>query len=226
MKRIIYASILIALAVSGCKEGGFWSKTPIPEQPGPKTKEEFLALFKPMIQPLRQALPEKPDPAHMGLADGQRDQVIKSLSEAKTKYAENEAAEEAFREIGAEVSDLAKRARDQGRWPLAMACIDAHEILGMQSYALERLRKQGKIILAQPKVRVQGFMEDKQSGVTTVFIELTNRETGKITRVAKRAGDEFNGLRLVEILEHENGVRFEYLPIEGMFFDVEGPHRK
>ena len=224
MKRIAILGLALLAVLPGCKDGGFWSRTP-PEPVIQKTKDEYLAMFRPLLEPLRQGVTAPAVPNVPLITDDARDQVIKALTDAKTQYGQDEIAQEAFREVGYEAAELAKRARDAERWRVALACVDAFEVLGLQSHALDRLNTYGRLVMGRPKVAVRGFMEDKEIGVTSVFIELTDRETGKTTRVVKRVGEEFNNLRLVEILKGSNTVRFEYLPIEGMFFDVEGPRR-
>lgn len=194
-----------------------------PSEPVPQTKEEFKAQLQQILLPLRQIIPFSPDIPTPPLTDEIRQQVMFGLFEFMQKYGDNPQAQQASREVAQEVAQWARIAKERGRWNMALGCIDVFEMLGARSYALQRLREQGEKLLAQPKIAVRGFLEDKETKTLTIFVELVDRRTGKIKRAAVRVGDEIDNIRVVEVIPYKNTVRFEYIPIEGMFIDVEGP---
>lgn len=223
MYRTISIAIVLAAALAGCGEEAFWKKPVEPQQPAPPSKEQILAEVKPAIEPFRDVLRPMPDGGRgPGLTGENRDKVINALRDAQIKYGNTDNGPAALREVGAEIAEIARKARDDDRWVLVQACVDAYEILNMKSVALERLDNRAKEILSRPTVEVKGFLDDKETGVTNVFLELTNRDTKEVKRITAREGDEFDNLRLVEIIGNNKAVRFEYLAIPGLFFEVEG----
>ncbi len=196
-----------------------------PQKPAevPKTREDFVKQLKEILAPLRACIPFTPELNPPFLREEIRIQVVRNMYDFVQNNSENPLAQEAFKEVAKEVAQWARIAKDNNRWVLALACIDIYEILGARSEALRRLRMRGEQLIAQPKIFVRGFLDDKNTGQTTIFVEIINRITGERKRVAARVGDEFDNIRVVEIIPYKNIVRFEYIPIEGMFIDVEGP---
>ena len=117
--------------------------------------------------------------------------------------------------------DIAKSAAESERYKLVLACIDAIELLNMESRLLERLGARADTILARPVVRVRGFLDDHEKGDTYVFLELLDRRNGTVERYEARPGDEFNNLRLIRIIGRNKAVLLEYLRMPGLFFEVE-----
>jgi len=223
MYRSIPILIVLAAVLAGCGEQAFWEKPVEPQAPAQPSKEQIVAEVKPMIEPLREVLRPMPGGGRSpGLTEESRNIVINALRDAQIKYGNTENGPAALREVGVEIAEIARNARDDDRWILVQACVDAYEILNMKSAALERLDNRAKELLARPTVEVKGFLDDKETGVINVFLELTDRETKEVKKVTAREGDEFDNLRLVEIIGNNKVVRFEYLAIPGLFFEVEG----
>lgn len=214
----IIACLLIITLISACRP-----KEPKKTTEVPQTKEEFIKQIKEILSPLQMYIPFSSDGNYPYIREDVRLQVMNNIFDFVQKNADNPLAQEACKEVAKEVAQWAKIAKDNNRWVLALVCIDIYETLGAKSEALRRLRMRGEQLIAQPKVFVRGFLEDKDTGQTTIFVEVINRITGEKKRVAARVGDEFENIRVVEIIPYKNVVRFEYIPIEGMFFDVEGP---
>lgn len=199
-----------------------WACSPPPPPPpppapvGPQSKEEVAVLIKPIIDPLRtSALPGGPV-----LPDSTRQMVVGQLRDTTAQYGGTEFGRAALRDLGYEISELAKSAAMDERWRLTMTCIDAFEVLSMESKLLNRLGERAEKMLEQPTVRVRGFLEDGEKGDLYVFMELIDRKTGDIKRVEAREGEEFEGLRLLKVVGRNQKVRMEYLKIPGLIFDV------
>lgn len=212
------ACFLIIILITACRP-----KEPKKPAEVPQTQEDYVKQLKEILSPLQAYIPFSPDMNYPYIREDVRLQVMNNVFNFVQKYADNPLAQEACKEVAKEVAQWAKIAKDNNRWVLALVCIDIYETLGARSEALRRLRMRGEQLIAQPKVFVRGFLEDKDTGQTTIFVEVINRITGEKKRVAARVGDEFENIRVVEIIPYKNVVRFEYIPIEGMFFDVEGP---
>jgi len=211
-------SLILLILITACRP-----KEPQKQTEEPKTKEDFVRQLKDILLPLQSYIPFSPDMNYPYIREEVRIQVIRNVYDFVQKHSENPLAQEACKEVAKEVAQWAKVAKENDRWVLALACIDIYEILGARSEALKRLRMKGEQLIAQPKIFVRGFLDDKNTGQTTIFVEVINRITGEKKRVAARVGDEFDNIRVVEIIPYKNIVRFEYIPIEGMFIDVEGP---
>ncbi len=212
---LVFLCISLILQITSCKPIEKKQPTEVPQ-----TKEDFVKILREMLAPLH---PPPSADTPIGLREDVRIQVLNNVFMFMQNNADNPAAQEACKEVAQEVSQWAKTAKEQERWVWALACIDVFELLGAKSYALQRLRQQGEKLIAQPKVFIRGFLDDKETGQTTIFVEVVNRVTGEKKLVSARVGDEFENLRVVEIIPYKNVVRFEYIPIEGMFFEVPGP---
>lgn len=221
MRWSLFLAFVVLLATTGC-DNSLWKKAAEPAPAGP-TKAEVLAKVKPIIEPFRQLADAPAGPGSPGLANETRDQVISALRDAELQYGSTPAGQEALKDVGHDIVDIAKHARDQERWKLVEACVDAYEILNMESVSLTRLDERAKLMLARPKIEMKGFIDDKEKNATYVFLRLTDRKTGKMKTVTQREGDEFDDLRLVGIIGNNKAVRLEYMKIPGLVFEVEGP---
>ena len=223
MRRSLLVLLLLPFALSACE----WVMPPPPEPtpespPGePFTKEQVLAEMEPMVEPFRQIV-RAGTGAAVALSLQDRNQVIEQLRDAHQRYAQYENGRSAMRTLGKEIIDIAKEASEQERWRLVQACVDAHEILNMDSLMLDRLDERAQVLLARPKVTVRGFMEDGETKDVFVFLEIAERQTGRTKTVTLREGEIVDTLRVVEIIGANQAVRLEYLPVEGLEFVVDG----
>lgn len=216
--RILFFVLCISLVVfSGCKDLSKPVEPPPVEPVGPQTKEEVYALISPAIIPLRNTLPPNPP----GISDFEREQVMTTLRNAIVNYGSLSFGQDALRDLGYEIMEIARQGSDAGRYKLVLVCIDAIELLAMESHLLTRLGDRANVIVEQPIVRVRGFLDDHEKGDVYAFLELIERRTGEIEKVEARVGDEFNNLRFVRIIGNNKSVLFEYLRMPGLFFEVE-----
>ncbi len=222
MKRIVIVAMALSVLAMGCDKS-FWQKASQPPQPAAPTKAEIQAKVKPIIEPFKQILNSPQPEDQVPLPVETRNQVINGLRDAQMQYGQYEQGQETLREIGDEIAEIAKRARGQERWLLVEACIDAYELLNLHSEVLSRLDDHAKLMIAKPKVEVKGFLEDKQTNAINIFVQTTDRSTGKIKTTTRREGEEFDDLRIVRIIGNNHAVEFEYLKIPGLTFKVKGP---
>jgi len=100
-----------------------------------------------------------------------------------------------------------------------MAC-DLLEVLEPESTMLSRYRQLAKDQLNRPEVKITG--STTMDGETTWFFQVTLPETGTMESVRARKGDEFYGLRFVNVLGNNRAVELEYLKLNERFI-VPGP---
>ena len=213
--------VLTVFVFTGCEVKNPFQSAPSGDALVPDTpKAEILAEVRPALKPLRDVLNPVPG-VSTGLNEQTRLQVVQALREAQAKYGQMKTGQEAFAELAAEISGVARLASQDDRWLLVQGCIDAYEILNMQSFYLERLDDRAKEMLERPTVVVKGFMKDEERNHLYVFLELTNRNTKETRKVRAREGEEFDNLKILEVVGSNESVRFEYLPIEGLVFTVE-----
>ncbi|MCX8065418.1 MAG: hypothetical protein N3G21_09655 [Candidatus Hydrogenedentes bacterium] len=215
---ILTTFIFVSVSTLSCKP-----KEAPPPTPTPHSKEEFLAQLSQILAPLKEYVPFNPQEHKKGgLPEPVRLKVVGDLYNFLQQYGNIPEAKEACKEVAQEVAQWARLAKDQNKWILALACIDVFEMLGAKSYTLQRLKERGEKYISQPKVIVRGFIEDEETKTLNIFIELVDRRTGEVKKIIARPGEEVDGIRIIDI-PVKNVVRFEYIPIEGLFFEVEGP---
>lgn len=219
-KRLLLAlgCVLMIGIVSGCKPAP--PPPPPPVVPvGPQTKQEVLGLVLPALAPIEAVLAQPPGQG--GMTEAERSGVMAQLRDAVAKYGNLPFGREALREVGYKIGEIGKKASTQERWRLALTCVDAFDILQMESLTVSRLGERAKTMMEQPTVRVRGFLEDKEKGSLYVFMELVNRKTGEVEKVQAREGEDFNGIRLIKVIGRNKKVRVEYINIPGLIFDVD-----
>jgi hypothetical protein len=213
LRNLLALSVLAAMAAS-CKVEP--PPPPPPPPTGPQTKEEVLALVRPVITPIRLALETS-----TGLSDQDRTVILQNLRQAVAEHGGKDFGRLALREVGYEIAQIGKDASTAERWKLALFCVDAFDTLSMESVLLSRISARAQEMMAQPTVRVRGFLEDGVDKTLYVFMDITDRRTGEVKKVQAREGEEFNGLRMIKVLGRNKQVRFEYIKIPGLIFDVD-----
>lgn len=213
---LIVLGALLGLYALMQRENAAYVAPAVPEP----TKEEILPDLRALIMPLHDHLNAPAGPAAQ-ISEPTRDAVLKGLADAKLKYGETQGGKEAFKELADEVSGIALGARDKERWRLVQACVDAYEVLGMQSVGMQRMDRTAGEMLAMPKVKVDGIVDDPAKDTTYVLMRLVDRSTGLYERRYARIGEEVDSLKILEIVGDNSAVRFEYMKIPGLQFEVE-----
>mgnify|MGYP000994327100 CR=1 FL=1 len=215
-----FLAVLCALVIgllAGCKPAPPPPPPPVPS--GPQTKEEVMNLVLPALSPIQAVLAQPKGVG--GLDEGSRIYMMNQLSDAVSKYGSQPFGREALREVGYRIADLGKQASAQERWRVALACVDAFDILQMESLTVARLEGKAKTMMEQPLIRVRGFLEDKEKNDLYVFLELVNRKTMEVKKVQMREGEETDSIRLLKVIGRNQKVRVEYTKIPGLIFDVD-----
>ncbi|HOQ90395.1 MAG TPA: hypothetical protein PLX03_09685 [Candidatus Hydrogenedentes bacterium] len=220
--KIIRPGLLVQVSIWACCALIFSCAPPPPPPPppetaGPQTAEEVFALISPIIQPLRVAAASK----NVTISPADRDLMISQLGQAVAQYGGTEFGRQALARLGQEIADLALTFSRDERYRATLICLDAHNVLNMSSALLNRLGERAQKMISQPAVRTRGFLEDKQNGDLYAFLELLDRQSGKIKTIQLREGEESDGIRLLRIIGRNRGVRIEYLEIPGLIVDID-----
>lgn len=192
-----------------------------PPGPAALSKAEIMPELRPLIEPLRQQLAAPQSDPTGGFAPELRDQVVAAVREAQLKYSGTTAGQEALKDLAVEVSAIAVGARDKERWWLVQACIDVYEVLGLTSLSMQRLDEKAELMIAMPKVRVMGIVDDPSKGETYVLMRLIDRQTRQYESRYARIGEEVDSLKVLEIVGNNKAVRFGYTKIPGLEFLVD-----
>ncbi|HNR31686.1 MAG TPA: hypothetical protein PKI11_12430 [Candidatus Hydrogenedentes bacterium] len=184
------------------------------------TKEELMPELRGLVMPLRQVL-DTPVGSGIVMTPYVREQVVGAVREAQLKYGGTEGGRAALRALADEVGEMAKEARDREKWAVVQACIDVYELLGMTSLMLRRMDQKAELMLAMPKVRVVGIVDDPGKEQTYILMRLIDRETQQFESRYARVGEEVDSLKILDIVGRNAGVRFAYTRIPGLEFEVE-----
>jgi len=185
-----------------------------------KSADQLFEEIKPSIDLLYGGLNASAKHLEPTITDGSRREVVNKIQQEVVRLSALPNGAEALKRLGYAIQEIARQARDAERWHLVMACVDAFEVLSMDSYLLEKLDERARAILEQPKVEVKGYFHDQNTDERFVFLQLTNRLTQEVTKERVREGEEVQNLRVVEIIGRNRGVKLEFTKIEGLYFTV------
>jgi hypothetical protein len=218
--------LALALSVASCEE----AKEALSPAPSP---EEISARQEAVTQELRQAISpvtavlnaegygENGQQVPGYLTDEAKVQALGALRDAKKKCENSEEGKAALVGLGHEITGMLQKARDDDRWRVVLALVEAHQIAtGEVPDRMARLKERAQIQFDRPQVELKGFFDDLATGQTYVFLRLRERGTGKVHMVQARVGDEFHELRLLKIIGKKRGVELEYLKVPDETFKV------
>jgi hypothetical protein len=228
MGRILLVVTLGLGVVLGC--------TPPPLPPPPTTPEltteQIVAEIQQALTPMTSLVEPVGNTVGWGadgagapalLTDEAKAQVIAYLRSANEKYQGTENGKAALVQIRNDIVEMLQKARDQERWRLVMAGVEIYEMLNPGSTKMDRLKERAQVHLNRPEVVVKGFLEDKQKNDIYAFLDVKLHPSNEVHKVQVRKGEEFFGLRLVDIIGNMKGVILEYLLIPGETFRLRGP---
>ncbi len=118
---------------------------PPPPPMGPQTKEEVLALVRPVIAPLRMAV-EGSTPMTTRPAPS----FCRTCARPSRSTGPRSSAARPCARWGYEIADSAREASADERWKLALFCLDAHDTLSMESVLLGRITSGQKMLSSPP----------------------------------------------------------------------------
>jgi hypothetical protein len=197
-------------------------KAPEPPPPPPPSVQQPTA--EQITDEMRSSLAEVTPLLDTGGAVPQAlaDKALAGLRTAKDKHQAGENGKKALTHMAVELEEQLRRSGEAELWHKAVFLCDALDALDPGNVRVQRYRDKAKVQLNRPVVRVKSFFEDKATGQTTIFLDVYIPESGKTESVAAREGEEFLGLKFLNIVGNQSGVRFEYLAT-GDVFEEKGP---
>lgn len=220
--------LLLVFSLAGCKPKNSEKLTSAQQTQSVSLLTEMRQNLSPMLSqvistPNVVGYGENGTGAQTFLSDADRDKCLAYLRQVKAQHASTPEGEAALMQLGVDFRQLADQARAQGRWRLVIAAIEATTILDPLRKDLESLRARAQAYVDRPDVVIGGFMEDGKSGQVYAFLTVTLHPSGEEKNVHARKGDEFYGLRFVDIIGDLRGIKFEYLKIPGEFYSIMRP---
>lgn len=222
--------LCIALVVfCGACDDGLTPEIAKPDGQQAVTAEAVLGEVRSALAPLAAVLNadgygERDSETPGYLTDAAKEQALTALREAVQKHGKTEHGRRALTLLEHELVTMIQQARDNDRWRLVLAAIEAYEVLNPQSSSrMERLKERAHVHFNRPRVKVLGYFDDLAKDDVYIFLEVTLHELGDVEILQVRQGDEFLGLKLLEIVGRKKGVLLEYEKVPGDVFRVYGP---
>jgi hypothetical protein len=214
-KSIVFV-LLLSLAAGvlvGCPQSKT-KKVEAPPPPPPPTPEEIASDIRRSLNVLNTLPPGLP------VSPEVNNQVLGGLRSSKNKHQSTENGKKALNIIANELKSQLTTAQEAKHWFRVLLICDALQILSPGTPRYEQAKEEARVQINRPKVFRVGFFEDPVQ--TTVFLTVFLPETGQTQSVKVREGQEFLGLKLVNIIGKNRGVNLEYLRT-GDQFKVLGP---
>ncbi len=219
--------MLAALIFAGCTA----PPLPPPSVAEP-TVEEIVGAFRQALNPITSLLVTAPGVVGWGengrgapafMTDDIETAAIRSVQQVKDKYAAGGNYAQALGMVSAELEKAIEEAESQVRWRAMMGLIETYESLNPGTLKMARLKQRAQLQLNCPEVMLKGFFIDKEKSDTYAFFHVILHPSKVEKNVQMRKGEEFCGLRFVDIIGKRHGAVLEYLAVPGQTFRVMGP---
>ncbi len=238
-KNFFYCFLLFTIAILIFSSMGCAKPAPPPpppsQEPPPPSPEQIQAEMRSAIQPLIDAVNN-----NTMLPRPQQDTVVNNLRGIKAKYSAIENGKTAISRFAPEIDEIIRKARDNQRWGLVLTGINLYDVLRPGATAPDgkyaRLKERAELMLARPRVEVNGFLEADND--LYVFLTVTDTTTNKTESFKVREGEEFYEaidprtkekvpaiLRVVRVIGDQQSVEILYIPANDTWV-VPGPKNK
>ncbi|MBI5093422.1 MAG: hypothetical protein HZB26_13400 [Candidatus Hydrogenedentes bacterium] len=217
MQRLMRFGVLVMVLATmvGCEDA---KKKEAEKAPPPKirTKGEVAGDFQPAYRPLQDAVAAGQDvPRETGAA------IAGALGSAKGKNAAEPNGPDAISQVTSELEDLVKAANDKQLWGTVVSACDALAAMDPSSPKVARYKDKAILQLNRPVVKITASTKIGD-GKTVFFFDVFLPDKNKTESQKVSVGDEFCGLRFVEVIGNDEGVKLEYKAV-GDTFDVKRP---
>ena len=197
----IFPALMLAIILTGCTKE---DPEPVVEEPPPPTPEEIYneimsqtALNAP-IPPKGTSLPPGTGPAFL--------QQIRGI---QTRHKATEEGKIALKRVAQTVDERIPRMKDNELWDFVVVLCDVHELFKPGSTRFDRIRATAEIELRKPKVTVSGIFE--ADGRVTALLKFYLPLTGETFKEQPRIGEVLHGMKFIEVVGNNRGVKLEYL---------------
>ncbi len=198
----LIAVLAMAFVAAGCGE----KPPPEPEAPPPPTPEEIAAGIVGELQ-LNGPLPAPGSRYPRGASQ----QFIATIRTAKSQNSISEDGKRALAIVSQELDRRLRALEKAELWEHVLTYCDAHVVFNPTSKKFDRAHDRAVVELRKPKVTLQGFYFDGKSNQTAVFMDFYIPTTQASYSEKVRVGEEFHGLKLIEIVGDNQGINLEYL---------------
>lgn len=210
MRRLTVLLAVLLIAIAGCEKEE--EEEPLVEEAPPPSPQEIaqkiireLDLTAP-IPPPEWNMPKEVIPGYLS-----------AFRSARSQHSSTMEGKEALRIVSRAVDKRLNRMEEAEHWDAILLLCDVHEILNPGSTKFNLSREKAEVELRKPRVTVKGIME--AAGQKVAFLHYYLPLTGERFDERVRVGEEFYGLRLLNIIGMDRGVRLEYLET-GESFEV------
>ena len=227
-RRLAIPGLMLAtLIVAGCT-----APPPPPPSAADPSAEEIAGAFRQALYPITSLLVTTPGVVGWGengrgapafMTDEFKTSAIRSVQQVKDKYASGGHYAQALGIVNAELEKSIEEAESQVRCRAMMGLIETYETLNPGTLKMTRLRERAQLQLNRPDVVLKGFFIDKERNDTYAFFHVILHPSNEEKRVQVRKGEEFCGLRFIDIIGKRRGAVLEYLAVPGQTFRVMGP---
>ncbi|MCP4639482.1 MAG: hypothetical protein GY851_03575 [bacterium] len=193
-----------------------------PDAPDPNRSPEEIATeiltgLSPLNVYMKDIAPEIP------VDKGLQATLLARLREAKSTYEVTEQGKKALRMV---VNDLEQRLepmRAEERAGFVYVLCELVAVIDADNMRVRTHRAWAEREKNRPMVHIRAWFEELEAPVETIYVLLAVflPDTGEVTHVEVRPGQEFGELKFVEIIGKKSGILLEYMPT-GTRFEVYG----
>ncbi|NUM53333.1 MAG: hypothetical protein HUU46_06795 [Candidatus Hydrogenedentes bacterium] len=213
--RCALVPCVVAALLLGCES----EPPPKPTPPGerPPSAADIRRQFESVLQPIFDIVDDST--ADTRVPEELAAQVQTQLAERKSKYAAEPAYKEAIGGVIDTLENKLRVVRDKQNGVLALYLCTLIRFFDPENSRVVRYEKWGETVKNRPVATINGWYEPRDAPVRTIyaFIEVYTPEDGQTHHLQVREGEEFFGLRFVEMIGNKSGILFEYLKTRDRF---------
>jgi hypothetical protein len=202
---------LLVVAVPACAP----KEPPPPEEPPPPPPPTPEELAQKLIGELGLDAPLPGANARVTPEEAQK--LKQGIQRAKAQHTGTPDGKRVLQLLSNKLDDRISALEAAQRWEHVILMIDAFEALNPGSLKWLQSKEVATAEMRKPRVTIVGFLTTQGQDSAILEFYLPIQRTTEREQV--RVGEEFYGLKLLEIIGNNQGVRFEYLET-GDVFDV------
>jgi hypothetical protein len=219
MKRLSLFPLALLVVLSACTPKA--PPPPVELPPAPPSAEELHKGIMTALQPYFIPIDALPTPAIQAL----RAEATQTLRTECNKIGSAVNRDLAKSKVKSDLMGMLKMAYDSEEWNKTLLFCDLFDILDSDTVRTKRYRVRAETEKNRPKPTVTGIVTDPRTDIPTVFMDVYLPETDTTEQVRVRIGEDFFGLRLLEIIGRNTAVKFLYIETDTTY-EVPGPKRQ
>jgi len=216
--------VLVVLVVAGLIGAGCGDKPapgpegvrPLPEPPefpsrDPRSPDEMTTEILSRLAPLNRYLFSFP--ADYPIPPWLCEFLKARIAAAKTEYGQSKNGQEALKNVLYDLEDRLRPLREENRAHVAYVLVECIEILNPESSKINRFRQWAAQQKNRPYVKIKSWFEPLDTPYEVIYVSFSVYlpETDTVENHRVRQGEEFCGLRFVEIIGKKSGALLEYI---------------